>query len=269
MAGQPVAAADPNDVVKGTSNPVDATTTLDGSFPGPVLSLFNRSGDTDARGLYVISEGALPTVRADNARTTTDAVGLAGNAPSGRDLHAMGSGRIAMADHDFGGGNEYVAGEIHQSGGTFYAMVHDSFRRVLTGPEAAGALFAIDPIRVYDSRVPTPLFGPLAAGESRAVDINHARDRATGEVVESGVVPEDATAIVFNLTAAQTSGRGFLSVTPTTTTDPDTSTLNWSTDDAVVANSSMVRLGVSSSVSVYCGGTGSTHFIVDVVGYHR
>lgn len=269
MAGQPVVAADPNDVVKGVSNAVDATTTLDGAFAGPVLSLFNRSDAEDARGFYVLSEGTLPTVRADNARTSADVVGVAGNAPAGRDFHAMGSGRIAMRDHDFGGGNEYVAGELHQSGGTFYAMVHDGFRRVLAAPEAAGALFAIEPIRVYDSRLPTPLFGPLASGESRTVDINDARDSRTGDVIRSGVVPEDATAIVFNLTAAETTGRGFLSVTPETNNDPGTSTINWSTDGDIVANSSMVRIGVSSSISVHCGGAGSTHFIVDVVGYHR
>ena len=56
VVGRPVGAADPNDVVKGISNPVDDTTTLDGAFPGPVLSLFNRSGDPNAQGLYVISE---------------------------------------------------------------------------------------------------------------------------------------------------------------------------------------------------------------------
>lgn len=269
MAGQPVAAADPNDVVKGVSNAVDDTTTLDGAFPGPVLSLFNRSGDADARGFYVFSEGALPTVRADNDRTTSDAVGVAGNAPAGRDLHAMGSGRIAMADHDYGGDNAYFAGEIHQSDGTFYAMVGDGFRRVLAAPTAAGALFPIDPIRVYDSRLPTPSFGRISAGQSRTVDINDSRDSGTGAIVQSGVVPEDATAIVYNLTAADTAGRGYLAVTPETNNDPDISTINWTTDGAAVANSSMVRLGVSSSVAVFCGGEGSTHFIVDIVGYYR
>ena len=39
--GRRVAAADPNDVVKNVPNVVTDTTTLDGSFPGPTLSLFN------------------------------------------------------------------------------------------------------------------------------------------------------------------------------------------------------------------------------------
>lgn len=267
-AGRPAAAAAADPVLKSVPNVVTDTTTLDGTFPGPVLSLFNRSGADTARALYAYTEGASPAVRADNNGDVA-AVGVAGNAPAGVDLQAFGSGRIAMEDHAFGGGNEYTAGELHQSGGTFYAMVDDAFRRVIAAPEAAGALFAIDPIRVYDSRVPVPFFGRIAAGQSRTVDINDSRDRDTGDVVAAGVVPEDATAVVYNLTVAQTAGRGFLSVTPDTTTDPDTSTINWWADDLVLANSSMVRIGVASSLAVYCGGTGSTHFLIDVVGYHR
>lgn len=266
--GQPAAAADPNDVVKNVPNPVDDTTTLDGGFPGPVLSLFNRGDAETSAGLYVYSEAAAPTLRVDND-STSDAVAVAGNAPAGRDLHATGSGRIAMDDHDFGGGNTYGAGELHQSGGTLYAMVTEAVRRVVAAPAAAGALFPINPIRVYDSRVSSPFFGPIAAGQVRTLAIDDGRDRVTGAVVQPNAVPGDATAIVFNLTVARTSGRGFLSVTPEPDTNPSTSTVNWGTDDAVVANSSLVGLGAGGNVSVYCGGVGSTDFIVDVVGYYH
>lgn len=268
-AGRPAAAADPNDVVKGVPNAVADTTTLDGGFPGPVLSLFNRSGAATASGLYASSSAPAATIRADNDAAVA-AVGIAGNAPAGRDLHATGSGRIGMEDHAFGGGNDYAAGELHQFGGTFYAMVTDVVRRVVASPAAAGALFPIEPVRVYDSRLPAPFFGRLVAGQSRTVSIDDARDRVTGEVVQPGVVPADATAIVFNLTVARTAGRGYLSVTPEPTADPPTSTVNWASNDAVVANSSMVARGGGGGVSVYCGGPGSsTDFIIDVVGYHR
>lgn len=267
-AARPVAADDPNDVVKNVPNVVTDTTTLDGTFPGPILSLFNRSSADTARGLYAYTEGASPAVRADN-NSDVAAVGVAGNAPAGIDLQALGSGRISMDDHAFGGGNQYAPGELHQSGGTVYAMVTDSVRRVVAAPGGAGTLFPIDPIRVYDSRLPTPLLGPIGAGQSRTIPIDDARDRTTGDVVEFGAVPGDATAIAFNLTAVRTRGRGFLSVTPDRDDDPDTSTINWWTDDLVLANSSIVGLGGDSSVSVYCGGIGSTDFIVDVVGYYR
>lgn len=268
VAGRPVAAADPNDVVKNVPNVVTDTTTLDGSFPGPVLSLFNRSDATTARALYAYTEGASPAVRADN-NGDAGAVGVAGNAPAGVDLHAIGSGRIAMEDHAFGGGNQYAPGELHQSGGTVYAMVSDAARRVVAAPGSAGVLFPIDPIRVYDSRVATPFFGPLAAGQNRTVPIDDARDRETGAVVTAGVVPADATAVAFNLTVVRTSGRGFLSVTPNPVSDPSSSTINWWTDDLVIANSSIVGLGTGLTISVYCGGLGSTDFVVDVTGYYR
>lgn len=267
-AGRPAAAADPNDIVKNVPNAVTDTTTLDGTFPGPVLSLFNRSGAANARSLYASSSATAPTIRADNDASGA-AVAIAGNAPAGRDLHATGSGRIAMEDHAFGGGNDYASGELHQSGGTFYAMVTDAVRRVVAAPSAAGALFPIDPVRVYDSRLPAPIFGPLAAGQSRTVSISDARDPATGAVVQADAVPADATAIVFNLTAVRTVGRGYLSVTPAPTASPSTSTINWTGDGVVIANSSMVAVA-GETVSVYCGGPGSsTDFIIDVVGYHR
>lgn len=267
--GQPARALDPNDVVKNVPNTVDDTTTLDGSFPGPVLSLFNRSGATTARGLYVYGEGASPAVRVDH-NGDVDAVAVAGNAPAGVDLHATGSGRIAMDDHNFGSGNSYAAGELHQAGGTVFAMVSEAVRRVVAAPDAAGSLFPIDPIRVYDSRLPTPFFGPLAAGQSRTIPVGDARDATTGDVVVSDAVPADATAIAFNLTVARTVGRGYLSITPEPTADPPASTINWATDDAVIANASLVALGGGTSVSVYCGGIGgSTDFIVDVVGFYR
>lgn len=267
-SGRPVAAADPNDIVKDVPNPVTDTTTLDGGFPGPVLSLFNRSSADTARALYAFTAGASPAVRADND-SDVDAVGVAGNAPAGIDLQAIGSGRIAMDDHTFGGDNEYSPGELHQAGGTIYAMVTEATRRVVAAPASAGSLFPIDPIRVYDSRLPTPFFGPITAGQQRTIAVDDARDRDTGAVVQSGAVPADATAIAFNLTAVRTVGRGFLSVTPESDTDPSTSTINWWTDDLVIANSSLVGLGDDSSVSVYCGGVGSTDFIVDIVGYYR
>lgn len=266
--GRPAAAADPNDVVKDQSNTVTAPTTLDGAFPGPVLSLFNRSGADSARALYAYTDGESPAIRADN-NSSVGAVGVAANAPAGIDLHAVGSGRIALDDHAFGAGNEYVPGEIHQSGGTVYAMVTESVRRVLAAPGGAGALFPIDPIRVYDSRVAAPFFGAILAGQSRTIEVDDARDRTTGAIVQAGAIPPDATAIAYNLTVARTVGRGFLSVTPEAEADPDTSTINWSADDVVAANSSIVGVGSGVTVSVFCGGDGATDFIVDVVGYYR
>lgn len=174
-----------------------------------------------------------------------------------------------MVDHAFGGSNEYLAGEIHQSGGTIYAMVTPSVRRVLAGAATAGALTVVDPRRVYDSRTPLPAPGVLAAGQSRVVSVADARDVGSGGVTVGDFVPPDATAIMFNLTAVDTTGSGFLSVTPASTTTVSASTLNWVGDGAVSANSSIVGLVGGRDVRVHCGGVGSTEFVIDVLGYYR
>ena len=209
-------------------------------------------------------------MRADNdAAGGIGGVAVSGNAPGGRDIHARGSGRIAMTDHAFGGANQYEHGEIHQAAGTFFAMVTPSSRRVLAAPDAAGALTAIDPRRVYDTRVSEPFFGRIAAGQSRVIPVDNGRSIDTGAVTVADVVPADATVIVFNITVVNTIGDGFLSVTPTPTTAISASTVNWIGGGAVVANSSIVGLVGGRQVRVHCGGSGSTDFALDVLGYHR
>jgi hypothetical protein len=266
--GRPVAAADPNDVVKNVANPVVAATTLNGSMPTPIFGLFNNATSGEASALYMFSQSAgAPTLRGDN-----DAIGgvaLAGNAPGGRDVLARGSGRIAMDDHVFGGTNQYAPGEFHQSGGTFYAMVSPTVRRVIASPGSAGALTAIEPRRVYDSRSPAPSPGRLGAGESRVISVANGRDLQSGGVNVADIVPSDATVIVFNLTVINTASSGFLSITPAPTTVISASTINWIGDAQVAANSSMVGLAGTREVRVHCGGVGSTDFTLDILGYHR
>ncbi|MGD9996249.1 MAG: hypothetical protein AB7L17_09630 [Ilumatobacteraceae bacterium] len=271
VTASPARAADPDDVVKNTSNPVVASTTMTGAFGNPVMGLFNNGTVGNAGALYLFAQTADgPTVRADN-----DAVGglggvaVAANAPGGVDLHARGSGRLLLIDHDFGSVEQYAAGELHQSGGSFYAMVTPGVRRVVAAPDSAGALTVIDPRRVYDSRAPQPQPGTIAPGQSRVIAVADGRAIDSGAVTVSGVVPPDATAIVFNLTVVDTTGSGYLSVTPVTTMSINASTINWSTDDTVTANFSVVGLVDGRAIRVHCAGSGTTHFVVDVLGYHR
>lgn len=265
--GRQVAAADPDDVVKNISNAVTDTTTLDGSFPGPSLSLFNRGGAANSAGLYASSSSGEPTVRADNDATDgLGGVGVAGNAPGGRDLLALGSGRIAMNDHTFGNAEAYAAGEIHQDGGTVYAMVTPTVRREIAGPASAGALHPVTPTRVYDSRLSGG--SRLEPGQARVVSVADGRDVVTGVVTVPGLVPEGATAIMYNLTVDQTVGPGYLQVTPAGETAVTASTINWTQSGTSLANSTMVGISTDRQVRVYCAPSASTHFIIDVLGYY-
>ncbi len=169
----------------------------------------------------------------------------------------------------------HAAGEIEGSDGAsdimrFWACVESGTPgtwRELAGPGTAGSLHVIEPTRVYDSRKAQPNPGPLASGQNRTVSVADGRDVDTGAVTDTDVVPAGATAVTYNLTIADTTGAGFLSVTPGDAATLKASTINWSSGGLTLANAGVVKLDAARQVKVFCG-TGSTDFIVDITGYY-
>jgi hypothetical protein len=139
----------------------------------------------------------------------------------------------------------------------------------LSGPTTAGQFHAIDPSRVYDSRVPQPSPGALASGTSRTITVRNSRTTDAGAIVNPDLVPAGATAISFNLTIADTVGSGYLAVNAGGDNSIRASSINWSTSGQVLANGLVVKLDASRQITVVCGGGGSTNFVVDVLGYYR
>jgi hypothetical protein len=87
-------------------------------------------------------------------------------------------------------------------------------------------------------------------------------------------IPEEATAVTFNVTVTSTQGAGFVQV-DTSPADPGaTSTVNWTAAGQTDANSGVVMLGEAFDdtgfISVYVGGTddAAAHVIVDITGYY-
>ena len=74
--------------------------------------------------------------------------------------------------------------------------------------------------------------------------------------------------LVLNVTAIALSAGGYLSVSPGATGFSGTSTLNWTTVGATVANSVTVGAGAGATIDVTVGGGGNTNFIVDVFGFY-
>jgi hypothetical protein len=75
-------------------------------------------------------------------------------------------------------------------------------------------------------------------------------------------------AITGNLTVTGQSRGGYVSVTPTPTANPTTSTINFPSGDTR-ANGLTIPLSGSGSLSaVYKTSSGSTHLILDVTGYY-
>ena len=121
-----------------------------------------------------------------------------------------------------------------------------------------GAVFtALAPTRVYDSRT-AGAGGALAAGAPRTIS-----------VAANNAVPQGAVAVAYNITAADTRGSGYLAVAPGGTSSiPATSSLNWSNAGEVVANGFTVGVNSERSIAVFGGGSGSTQFVVDIVGFY-
>jgi len=163
-------------------------------------------------------------------------------------------------------------GQFRVSGGNLYFCVADSsgsnaqWRR-LTGPTAAGSFHAISPVRVYDSRQSwaTPN-GVMTPNTQITVSVANAFDNAG--TATNNVVPTGATAIAYNATVTGATGPNYLAVTPGDATNFTASSINFGAG-VDVANASVVKLDSSRQIKVFCGDqTGSTHVIIDVVGYY-
>jgi hypothetical protein len=123
-----------------------------------------------------------------------------------------------------------------------------------------GARFVqlVAPLRAYDSRFGD---GTLASGQQRGISL------------ESVAPVPGAGSALINLTIDQTEGSGYLTVWSPVGEDgsgpPNTSNINWSASNQILANLVVVKLvgDHGDRFSVLAGGNGRTHVIVDVMGY--
>lgn len=130
-------------------------------------------------------------------------------------------------------------------------------------PGEAGALFhPLAPVRVSDSRPAFGGTGALVAAEARVVSV-------AGPVGSAAMVPAGAVAVAANVTTVATTGAGHLRVYPADRNRPDASLLNWPAAGYTRSNASVLPVSPDRAVRVYNGSGGSSHAIVDVVGYYR
>lgn len=125
-----------------------------------------------------------------------------------------------------------------------------------TAADTTGTLFVpVTPTRAFDSRTSSA----LQPQESVVVDLS-----------ESGLIPEQATAVTYTLTVTNPGSGGFISVRPGDATGvPETSTINWSQANTLLANSFVSKLDQAGQVQLYLGGaTAAAHAVVDVTGYY-
>ena len=117
------------------------------------------------------------------------------------------------------------------------------------------------PQRLYDSRTDAvPLGGAkLASGGSVIV--------TAGGFGASGIL----VAAFVNVTITQTEGSGFLRVFGSDLSGerpmPQTSNINWATNNQTIANLAFTSVGGENGIEIVAGGGGRTHVIVDIMGY--
>ena len=99
--------------------------------------------------------------------------------------------------------------------------------------------------------------------------------RRDGDEFGTRVIPAGTTAVSFNLTVAQTEGRGFVHMDSPVAERGESSTLNWTADGQTVTNSGVTIVGTTDAeavllagVSIGGGDGAAAHIIIDVTGYY-
>jgi hypothetical protein len=117
----------------------------------------------------------------------------------------------------------------------------------------------LDPARILDTRDGTGTgtrgASPLAAGEVLALDVDGA----------GGVPATGARAVTMNVTTADSSGAGFLTVFPCDRPRPNASNVNFDPSAPAVANLVTVRTGDDGKVCFFA--SAPVNVIADVQGY--
>lgn len=128
---------------------------------------------------------------------------------------------------------------------------------------------ALDPARAYDSRVPLPNPGPVPGASTRNVSVADGRNPQTGAVNQPDVIPAGTPSIVYNITATNTTNRGWYSVTPGNVAVQNTSSINWPSANNVVANGLTVAIDDQRAINVRSGSPSQTDLVIDLFGYFR
>lgn len=115
----------------------------------------------------------------------------------------------------------------------------------------AGSFQSMEPFRILDTR-------PQAVGPDATVSF---------QVEGVNGIPADVSAVVFNLTVAESQANGFATAYPSKTVRPEASNLNFAKGQ-IVPNLVTVPVGSDGKVTILNRSDGSAQFIADVAGYY-
>ena len=160
-----------------------------------------------------------------------------------------------------GGGTGTGTGGTGGSTGTGTAGTGGSTSGTGTGTGATPQFSAIQPARLLDSRPGQTTID----GQFNDIGIRPADSITELHVTGRAGVPDNATAVVLNITATQATSNGYITVYPCGTTPPTVSNLN-TTPGGTVPNAVITKIGTNGNVCIYTNNT--THLIADINGYY-
>lgn len=131
-------------------------------------------------------------------------------------------------------------------------------------PSLAGAVVAVSPTRIADSRTPFKLAGTLTGWSTAPLQIT---GQGQGQVPATGVA-----AVVLNVTAVAPTTAGVLTVWPSGIPRTDTPNLNFQAGPTiactvVVTVGSIDTVDAAGKINIFDGSGGAVQIVVDVTGY--
>jgi glucose/arabinose dehydrogenase len=178
------------------------------------------------------------------------------NTPPASNLNfPVGVNRASVVTATLGPGGKLSAVYVSTAGQTAH-LVFD-VTGYFTASASGGTYRPLDPVRLLDTRSGNGLSGPFVVGTRRAWSI-----------AGRGGIPTAATAITANLTVANPSAAGHVTLYPAGAPTTTTSTLNFAAGETA-ANGVAIRLGSAGRLSAAMSGPpgATTHLILDVTGY--
>lgn len=255
------------------------TTTLEADLAGGALSIYNPSGfgiageSATLYGGYGAEYGVNLSAGSIGVQADAGVVGVYGKSTAGTGVAAFG-GRADIALYGDGAPpatrtDAHARGEIlrDENGATWVCVQNGSpgSWRKLASTATAGSLHLTEPTRVYDSRWPG---GQRHTGGGIGIYTHFGANLITGEVEGPQLVPLGARGLSFTITATSTIGGGFLSATRLGAPSYKASCLNWTAGGQTIANTTMCVLDEFQQPGLRIWTTGSTHVIIDVLGYY-
>ncbi|MEO6208458.1 MAG: hypothetical protein ABIP77_10970, partial [Candidatus Limnocylindrales bacterium] len=224
-----------------TAQPRTFQITSRGSIPADAVAVTANLTVTGATSSGYVSIGPSMT-----ASPTTSTINLARGQTlaNGLTLRVAPDGTVSAVFRGSGGATAHVILDV------------TGYYKAATG---GSTWYAMDPTRLLDTRIGNGL-----------KDRFQTRVIRTLQIAGRGTIPTDAVAVTGNLTATGATGAGYVSMGPTMTSRPATSTLNLA-KGTTIANNLTLRLASNGKVAViFVGAAGtSVHLVFDVTGYYR